>query len=122
MKGISTIIATILLVVIAIGLASSAYVFLSTFLKNKMAKTISILGSSCNGTHITLVVSNDGTETINPNDIKVYVENQYVGTFGKSIDPQSSEVNSTIPAKKQNAPNHVLLVSPSNQVDVTVWC
>lgn len=122
MKGISTIIATIILVVITIGLAASAYVFLFGFLKGKMAKPISILGHSCNGTHITLVISNDGTETINPDDIKVYVENQYVGTFGKTIEPQSSEVNSSIPAQKQNAPNHVLVISPSNKDEADVWC
>ncbi len=121
MKGISTIIATILLLVMTVGLAGSAYIFISGMLTSRMSKVVSILASSCNGTHITLVVSNDGSETIGADEIKIYVDNQYVGSFGKSISPHNSEVNSTIPSGGTGSRN-VLIISPSNQDSTNVWC
>jgi len=86
-----------------------------------MAKVVTVLGSSCNGTHITLVISNDGTSTILPTDVNVLINNQAVGTFGKTIISHESEVNTFSPVQV-NQPNSVLIISPSNSVKITVWC
>jgi len=86
-----------------------------------MAKVVTVLGSSCNGTHITLVISNDGTSTILPTDVNVLINNQAVGTFGKTINSHESEVNTFSPVQV-NQPNSVLIISPSNSVKITVWC
>jgi len=85
------------------------------------SKIISILGSSCDGTRITLVLSNDGTSTIMPNDLNVFINNQLVGTFGKMINIGTSEVNSFSPVKTGQS-NTVLVTSPGNSVRITVWC
>jgi hypothetical protein len=120
-KGISTIIATIILLIITIGLAGTSYLFVSNILSGRMAKVVTVLGSSCNGTHITLVISNDGTSTILPTDVNVLINNQAVGTFGKTINSHESEVNTFSPVQV-NQPNSVLIISPSNSVKITVWC
>ena len=125
-KGISTIIATILLLIITIGLAGTAYMFISGMLTSKISKTISILGSYCNATpgqHLTLIVSNDGTDTIAANEIKVYINNQEAtGLFSTGIDPHKSEVDMTQTGVSSGSANRVLVTSPSNAIDITVWC
>ena len=121
MKGISTIIATILLLIITISLVGTAYMFISGMLTSKISKPISVMGSSCNASNIiTLVVSNDGTDDIREREIEIYIDNQFKGWFNKSIRARDTNVTSDL----QGSPgsNHVKLISPSNEVDVTVWC
>jgi flagellin-like protein len=121
MKGISTIIATILLLIITIALAGTAYVFISGVLTGKISKTISIMGASCNATnHITLVISNDGTDVIREDDIRIFIGTTYVGTFGKVIPPKESNVTSDI--QGSSGLNQIRAVSPSNSVEYPVWC
>jgi len=121
-KGISTIIATIILLVITISLAGTAYLFMSGMITGQMSKSISILSASCNTTHILIVVSNTGTKEITDSDIKIYVNEQYAGPFGKPIKPHESEVNSTISTGVQDGANTLLVISPSNSIRETVWC
>jgi|GEM_PF-6717777 len=63
-KGIATIIATVLLLMITIALAGTGYLFVSGMLTGRTSKTISLLDASCSGAAITIVVSNDGTSSI----------------------------------------------------------
>ena len=121
-KGISTIIATILLLIITISLTGTAYLFISGMLTGQMSQSISVLGASCNGTQIMIVVSNTGTKNITANQIKIYVNEQYAGTFGKIIQPHESEVNNTISTGVKDGPNTILVVSPSNSIRETIWC
>jgi len=72
MKGISGIIATILLVLIAISLVGVAYVFFSGMIGGRTSKPISIAASDGN----TVVISNDGTEAISSGEIKIFVNGQ----------------------------------------------
>jgi flagellin-like protein len=121
MKGISTIIATILLLIITISLVGTAYMFMSNMLRNKISKPISVLGSSCSTNYnITLVLSNDGTDRIGEKDIKIYIGNEFKGWFNKSIDPSNTEVSSELIGNSGS--NNVRLISPSIEVDITVWC
>jgi len=122
-KGISTIIATILLLIITIGLAGTAYMFISGMLTSKISKTISVLGSYCNGTHMTLIVANDGTDSIAAVELKVYINNQEAsGLFSAGIDPHTSDVDITQTSVNSGSANKVLVISPSNSIDMTVWC
>ena len=122
-KGISTIIATILLLIITIGLVGTAYVFISGMLVSRISKTIDVLDASCNGTHITLIISNLGTERIESDEIKIYVNNQGPTSFGKTIDSHSSEVQvGAFTGLVQNTANTLIVMSPSNSVRQTVWC
>lgn len=122
MKALSTIIAIILLVLITIGLAGSAYVFLGGILARKMEKVISILDANCNGTHITMVVSNDGIETIAADEIQIYVNNVNVGNFGQVLDPREAKVNITESNVVRRSMNKVIVTSPSNSILENVWC
>lgn len=95
--------------------------FISTTLRNKISKPISILGSSCNSSNfITLVVQNDGTETIKEQEIKIYSGSQFKGWFNKSIESRNTNVSSDILGK--TGPNDLMLISPSNDISITVWC
>ena len=146
MKGVSAIIATILMLVITIGLAGTAYVYISGMLTGKTAMTISILDYSCTqGTTnnvITLVISNDGTTDILNGDVKIYVDNQdrtsdfgaYAGgvwAAGANCDIDSHTIKPILtnptaaPAWLSAAPagqHSVLVVTASNAQKVSVIC
>jgi len=57
-KGVSTIIAAILLLIITISLIGTAYMFITDMLRRKITKTISIMDRPpCNATnYITLII------------------------------------------------------------------
>jgi flagellin-like protein len=120
-KGISTIIAVILLLIITISLAGTAYMFIIGMLSRQMSKPILILGASCNATnHITLVISNDGTEPIEENEIDILIDGERIGTFGKYIGPKNTNISSDFQGNPDS--NNVRAISPSNSVEITVWC
>ena len=125
-KGVSTIIATILILMIAIGLAGTAYVYFSGMVSGKTQKTISILEADCNGTHITLAVSNDGTIDIADSDITVLIDNvdrsdNY--NFGSSLLPHNAVTVVPTGYDGETSGEHTLLiVSPSNSVRQSVYC
>jgi len=121
LKGVSTIIATILLLIITISLVGTAYMFISGMLRNKISKPISILGQSCNSSnYITLVVSNDGIDKIKEKEIKIYMGSKFKGWFNGSIDPKNT--NATSDLLGNSGSNDLTLISPSNDVSITVWC
>ena len=64
MKGVAEIISVILMLMITIGIAGTAYVYIMGMMTQKTSKTISILQASCNTTHILLVITNEGTDKI----------------------------------------------------------
>ena len=120
-KGISTIIAVILLLIITISLAGTAYMFIIGMLSRQISKPISILGASCNATnHITLLISNDGTEPIKENEIDILIDGERIGFFGKYIEPKNTNISSDFQGKPDS--NNIRAISPSNSVEITVWC
>ncbi len=121
MKGVSTIIATILLLIITISLAGTAYMFMSNMLTGRISKTISLMGSSCNTTnHITLIISNDGSDVIKENELKIFNGSVNIVNFNKiTIVPRDTNITSFQAASGSNP---VRIISPSNSVDFTVWC
>jgi flagellin-like protein len=125
MKGISTIIATILLLIITIALAGTAYMFISGMLTSKISKTISIMSGSCNATnYITLVISNDGTDTIKETDLKIFNGSVNIpsgpGGFKPIfIAPKDSNITTF---QGSTGSNPVSVISPSNSIDFPVWC
>ncbi len=125
-KGVSAIIATILLLMIAIALAGTAYLYFSGMVGGKTGKTISISEAYCNGTHVTVVLSNDGTKNIVDADIKVLIDNVDRSTnynFGSSLSPH--DVVTVVPTGytgESSGEHTVLIVSPSNSVRQVVSC
>ena len=63
MKGLSPIIATLLLLLMSIGLASMAWTFFSAAFTSK-TKIITLIDSFCSGTTGHVILMNDGMETI----------------------------------------------------------
>jgi len=77
-KGISTIIAVILMLIITIALAGTAYMFISGMIGTRISQTISADISCVNG-KIVLIVYNQGTDMINntatTKELKIYINN-----------------------------------------------
>jgi flagellin-like protein len=67
MKGISTVVATLLMLIITIALAGLAYSYISGIFTARTAVVLAIAGADCNPTtnNITVTLRNDGTSPIN---------------------------------------------------------
>ncbi len=64
MKGISTVIATILMLMITIALSGTAYLYISGAFTQQTAAVIDVLDAVCSGAAITTTVVNQGTAPI----------------------------------------------------------
>ena len=86
-----------------------------------IVKTISVMAYSCNPDTdvITLTISNKGNTRIEEDEIEIYVNDEYIGTFGRIIEPDQSTINSFPGNPGQNT---VKVVSPSNSVRIVVYC
>ena len=124
MKGVSAVIATILMLIITIGLAGTAYVYISGMLTTKLEKTISVLDATCNESHILLVVNNDGTDKLGTDEFTVYINNQRVqpNPLSTSLAPHTIAVLTDLGTGVKSGSNTVLVVSPSNSIRYTIWC
>ncbi|MBI4009628.1 MAG: hypothetical protein HY361_00335 [Candidatus Aenigmarchaeota archaeon] len=60
-KGISTVIATLLMLVITIALAGFAYTYLSGVVSSRTGVVLDILDATCAGDDIDITVRNEGT-------------------------------------------------------------
>jgi flagellin-like protein len=71
MKGISTVVATLLMLIMTIALATLAYSYISGVFTARTAVVLSIAGADCNPTtnNINVTLRNDGTSPINLNAI-----------------------------------------------------
>jgi len=68
---------------------------------------------------ITLTIANRGNTVIKEDEIKIYIGDEYVGTFGKEIIPGRLVTNSF---KGTAGTNIVKVVSPSNSVRIIITC
>ena len=126
MKGVSAIIATILMLVITIGLAGTAYVYISGMLTGKTSKTISIIDATCDGATNTaqVVISNDGTQNILATELDDYVDTTNTnGCAGTAINSHTTAVCTiTDAALSANAVHTILITSPTNSGRIQVQC
>ena len=129
-KGISTIIASIILLIITIGLAGTAYVFITGLLTGFYSKVINVLDVSCtpsgvpNMSNITIILSNDGTMNITDSELTVMVDNNIKSDkFAfNTIIPRTTEVATSSEPYQMNKVHIVVVVSPSNSIRTEVWC
>jgi len=126
MKGVSAIIATILMLVITIGLAGTAYVYISGMLTGKTAKTISLLDASCTGSNIVIVISNDGTQNIAATELAAYLDGSAVAAADTDIDGLAINAHrtgvGTISTGVAGTLHTVLITSPTNSGRIQVQC
>ena len=123
-KGISAIIAVVLLLLIAIALAGSVYLYSSGIIGGKTAKTISVSDMYCNVTgYITVVLSNDGTASIADSDLTVLVDNgdRSANYDFETISPH--DVAIVVSTVTESSGEHtVLITSPSNAIRQVIYC
>lgn len=133
MKGISAVVATILLLLITIALATTAYFYITNFISGKTSKVISVVPDCTNG-RISLIVSNEGQDDIvntgGTGDLKILVDNK-VNTTDFEENGQSGDVTFTIPVRgvtvlvdKNTVPSgqyRVIVATPNPEV-ITVFC
>jgi FlaG/FlaF family flagellin (archaellin) len=127
-KGISTIIATIMLVVITIGLISTAYLYFSSIVT--VGPVLSIASAYCNTTkHISVTLRNDGTSSIDVNTITwlkdgvrwtVGFGNCTIPGGGTTISAASSGTCVIWPGT--SGVNNILAIGPKNQAGGPVTC
>jgi len=118
MKGISTIIATIVFVVITIALVSTAYLFFGGLLTSWTSKTIDIIHAK--GHSIT--IRNLGTDTIDADEIKVIVNDEEVEIIDpEAIEAGKSKVLKFIPPDfgTELRSAKVFVIGPSNSLSYT---
>jgi len=128
MKGISTIIATIIMVVITIGLISVAYLYMSGLITGATAQNIALMDAYCDAGTDTIysLIKNDGTASITMNTVKFYL-----GGTSYTANPAACTGVSTLAAGATLTCNVVAgangfydlrIVGPSNAVGGTVEC
>jgi len=133
MKAQSTVVAVILLLIITISLAGTAYVFMGGMLTQKISKSISVLDASCDGTDITLVISNGGTNDIvnsaTDTDLKVIVDNtERTSTFHNqgsqfyTIGGHESKVLIDSTTGYISGKHTIIVTSPSNSIRLIIFC
>jgi flagellin-like protein len=118
MKGISTIIATIILVVITISLTGTAYLFFSGTLGGLTSGTISLIDAE--GYMVT--IQNSGTSSINANDIRIFVNGEQAEIANsQTIGPSEVKILKFAPVNFSTdlISTKILLVGPSNALTYT---
>jgi FlaG/FlaF family flagellin (archaellin) len=131
MKGISTIIATILMVVITIGLISVAYLYMSGLITGSTAQNIALMDAYCDaGTNtINMLIRNDGTTSITFSNVKFYLD----GTVFTAAPTPACTTSTLNAGSTQTCSNstttaitdgfHELrVVGPSNAVGGSIQC
>ncbi len=116
MKGISEVIATILMLMITLALAGSAYLFINNAFTQQTAVVLGIDEATCVGAKINIVIRNDGTsqssaitvKVNNPDGIEV---NQTCGTPISNIGAGQTESCTITRAAGSEAGNYRLIVS-----------
>jgi flagellin-like protein len=129
-KGVSAVIATIIILLIVLALAGTAYVYFSGILEGKTGMTISIQDASCNGTALTVVLANDGTRAVTDQNLQIVVNNMDVttdfvtasGSSTYTISPQTSEILVDDAGYSVGNEYTLIVTSPSNTVRQVVRC
>jgi flagellin-like protein len=126
-KGISTIIATIMLVVITIGLISTAYLYFTSIVS--VGPVLSIAGAYCNNKNISVILRNDGTSSIDVNNI-TWLNNGARWTVGSgncTILGGGTTISATSSGTcyiwtAYSGVNNILAIGPKNQAGGPVTC
>ena len=126
MKGISTVIATLLMLIITIGLAGLAYTYISGVLTGTASNIIIVPDISCNGAadSITATIKNTDPKSTITTDFPVLVNGAQAGTLTTDIpvgETKTGSITSTVPLNP-NTVYTIKVVGPSNAVEQTTQC
>ncbi len=135
MKGISAVVATILLLLITVALATVAYLYITNVVSFRTAKTFQVLSPSCSNGQISFVLSNQGTQAIantaGSGDVTLildnalatsdFLENGATGDTTFSISPGQSVV--LVRTTAASSGTHQLRVTTSSDSQTfTIFC
>ncbi|MBI4020766.1 MAG: hypothetical protein HY369_00825 [Candidatus Aenigmarchaeota archaeon] len=81
-KGITPIIATVILLLIAVAIAGAGYTWISGYWSGLTSNAIQITDISCNATAVTIRFSNYGTDPISASAAGIPVERTVIGGVG----------------------------------------
>jgi len=122
-KGISTIIASIILVVITIGLISTAYLYFSSIVT--VGSIVSIASAHCDSSGaITVAIRNDGTANLNVYGLTWIVEGtqQPTPTCGTGTLVPGNSTTCELTAMVIPGVNNIVAIGPKNQAGGPVTC
>jgi flagellin-like protein len=131
MKGISAVIATILMLMITIALAGVAYMYISGIFTAKTGVVIEFdaTATKCSSTAITVYLRNTGTITTTLNLITVSGTNSAGGSIAGgpcagsgSLNPGAGSSQCTVPLTGTAGTNTILASGPTNTARGTVYC
>jgi hypothetical protein len=124
MKGISTIIATIMMVVITIGLISVAYLYMSGLITSRTTQNIQLVDAFCRASdkHIIALVKNIGTTSISTLSFVVRGSTG-AATYNPGLPLAAGATTSCdITPVGTTGPNELRIIGPANAVGGTVNC
>ena len=146
MKGISTILAMILIVIIVVALIGLTYTFAvglfttttggateqTSQITEQMQKSVYIVAARCNGTsnnlNFNFTLKNTGTQNIVQNDLKVFVDDSvqtfYLSPATLTKGSTSDQINMTVtnPALVSNKEFTLKVSAPAADVEKKVTC
>lgn len=120
MKGVSTIIATILLVVITMGLISVAYLYMSGLIAGTTATNIQLSDAYCNTSHIIYLIKNIGTDNVD--SLTFYVDGALTTATCNPTLPIPAKNSTTCIHSATQGIHEIRVVGPSNVGPGTVDC
>ncbi len=127
MKGISAVIATILMLMITVAMVGLAYMYISGIFTSRTAQSLSLSSIDCAGGDIHVMLKNDGTEDIEESDIKIYVDEPGptetadcgTGTLGAG---NTTLCSADLSAESTQGSHTVRIIGPANSITGNVYC
>ena len=125
MKGVSTVIATLLMLVITIALAGMAYVYISGFFTTQ-TQGIEVVDAYCVGNSVTITIKNIGTRNITQNSITLRRISPTINTtnFPSTDLPPQNTITITDNCQGANPKTCIYRIIPpaGRPVEVSVPC
>ncbi len=120
-KGISTVMATVLMLIITIALAGAAYTYISGIF-TRSTQALTLVDSYCTGSTGTVVVRNDGSTTIGSGSIFFSKQSGDCTTTPTGTGDIAPGAPRTYTYSGCSGTNVLRIRGPSNALSVTLVC
>ena len=122
-KGISAIIATLLILVITLGLAGLAYTYISRIFTAR-TRTLFLVDAFCYGTDATIVIRNEGTTDLAGGSVKLIHASggSCSGSQQPSTFPAGEEVMWNLTGCELGKVHVYRLIGPASTTEVVFTC
>jgi len=123
MKGISAVIATILMLMITVAMVGVAYMYISGMFTTRTAQAISIASSDCAGGDINILIRNDGTEIVTLDAITISLDGAAGAACVAAGGNLAAGSMASCTAIEAAAGSHTIrIVGPANAITGTIQC